>query len=137
MQRCRAGFLRTGQNEIEPLDFSRFSHPHRHESRTADRIAQLISVQITKAAALTLPIFFVTSRFGSMSYIAMAAALKVFARGTLIFFEITIVVLFIASLAAMAALGCLGVRKRNRPSEIPGVLFDRFRPGPGRGISAQ
>jgi hypothetical protein len=72
-----------------------------------------------------------------MSYIAMAAALKVFARGTLIFFEITIVVLFIASLAAMAALGCLGVRKRNRPSEIPGVLFDRFRPGPERRMSAR
>jgi hypothetical protein len=53
----------------------------------------------------------------------MAAALKVFTRGTLTFFEITIVVLFIVSLAAMAALGCLGVRKRNRASEIPGVLF--------------
>ena len=49
----------------------------------------------------------------------MAAALKVFARGTLTFFEIAIVVLFIASLAVLAALGCLwtlsdeleGVRK--------------------------
>ena len=49
----------------------------------------------------------------------MAAALKVFTRGTLTFFEITIVVFFIASLAAMAAVGCLwtladeleGVRK--------------------------
>jgi hypothetical protein len=38
----------------------------------------------------------------------MAAALKVFTRGTLTFFEITIVVFFIASLAAMAVLGCLG-----------------------------
>jgi hypothetical protein len=53
----------------------------------------------------------------------MAAALKVFTRGTLTFCEITIVVLSIASLAAMAALGCLGVRKRNR-AKIPGVLFD-------------
>jgi len=53
----------------------------------------------------------------------MAAALKVFTRGTLTFFEIAIVVLFIASLAAMAALGCLGARKRNRPSEISGVAF--------------
>ena len=51
----------------------------------------------------------------------MAAALKLFMRGTLTFFEIIIVVLFIASLAAMAALGCLGLRKRHRPSEIPGV----------------
>jgi hypothetical protein len=56
----------------------------------------------------------------------MAAALKVFTRATLIFCEITIVVLFIASLAAMAALGCLGARKRNRPSEISGVLFNRL-----------
>jgi hypothetical protein len=67
----------------------------------------------------------------------MAAALKLFARGTLTFFEIIIVVLFIASLAAMAALGCLGLRKRRRPSEIPGVLFDRLHPGPGRGMIAR
>jgi len=67
----------------------------------------------------------------------MEAALKVFTRGTLTFFEITIVVLFIVSLAAMAALGCLGVRKRNRVSEIPGVLFDRLHPGPGRGTIAR
>jgi hypothetical protein len=137
MQCCRAGFLRTGQNEIEPLDFSGLGPPHRHESRTADRIAQLISVQVTKAGALTLPIFFVTSRFGSMSYIAMAAALKVFARGTLTFVEIIIVVLFVASLAAMAAIGCLGPRKRNRASEIPGVLFDRFNRGPRHGLIAR
>ena len=67
----------------------------------------------------------------------MAAALKVFTRGTLTFFEITIVVLFIASLAAMAALGCLGVRKRNRSAEISGVLFDRLNPDPGRGLIAR
>ena len=67
----------------------------------------------------------------------MAAALKVFTRGTLIFFEITIVVLFIASLAAMAALGCLGPRKRNRPSEISGALFDRLNPDPRRGLIAR
>jgi hypothetical protein len=58
----------------------------------------------------------------------MAAALKLFMRGTLTFFEIAAVVLFIASLAAMAALGCLGIRKRNRAFEIPGVLFDRLNP---------
>jgi hypothetical protein len=67
----------------------------------------------------------------------MAAALKVFTRGTLTFFEITIVVLFIASLAAMAALGCLGPRKRNRPSEISGVLFNRLNPDPRRGLIAR
>jgi len=63
----------------------------------------------------------------------MAAALKVFTRGTLTFFEITIVVLFIASLAAIAALGCLGARKRNRPSKISGGLFNRLNPDPRRG----
>ena len=42
--------------------------------------------------------------------VAMAAALKVFARGTLTFFEIAVVVLFIASLAVLAALGCLGAQ---------------------------
>jgi hypothetical protein len=67
----------------------------------------------------------------------MAAALKVFTRGTLAFFEITIVVLFIASLAVMAALGCLGVRKRNRPSEISGVLFDQLNPDRQRGLIAR
>jgi hypothetical protein len=67
----------------------------------------------------------------------MALALKAFTRGTLTFFEITIVVLFIASLAAMAALGCLGVRKRNGPSEISGVLFDRLNPDPQRGLIAR
>ena len=66
----------------------------------------------------------------------MAAALKVFTRGTLIFVEITIVFLFIASLAAIAALACLGTRKRNRASEIPGVLFNRFGRDPRRGLIA-
>jgi hypothetical protein len=66
----------------------------------------------------------------------MAPALKAFIRGTLTFFEIIIVVLFITSLAAIAALGCLGARKRNRASEIPSVLFDRFNPGPRRSLIA-
>src|SRR5215467_2048065 len=48
----------------------------------------------------------------------MAAALKVFARGTFTFFEITIVVFFIASLAAMAAVSCLVARRKKRASEI-------------------
>jgi len=67
----------------------------------------------------------------------MAAALKVFTRGTFAFCEITIVVLFVAALAAMAALGCLGGRKRNRASEIPGVLFDRLNPDPQCGLIAR
>jgi len=67
----------------------------------------------------------------------MAAALKVFTRGTLAFFEITIFILFIASLAAMAALGCLGIRKRNGPSETSGVLIDRLNPDPQRGLIAR
>jgi hypothetical protein len=37
----------------------------------------------------------------------------------------------------MAALGCLGPRKRNRPSEISGVLFDRLNPDPRRGLIAR
>ena len=67
----------------------------------------------------------------------MAAALKVFMRGTLTFFEITIAALFIISLAVMAAVGCLGVQKRNRSSEIAGVLFDRLRPDHRRGLIAR
>ena len=66
----------------------------------------------------------------------MAAALKVFTRGTLTFFEIAIVVLFIASLAAMAVLGCIGARKRNRPSEISGVPFDQLNPDRQHGFTA-
>lgn len=64
----------------------------------------------------------------------MAAALKAFTRGTLTFFEITIVVLFVTSLAAMAAVGCLGARKRNRAAEIPDVL--RLNPDPRHDLIA-
>jgi len=67
----------------------------------------------------------------------MAAALKAFTRGMSTFCEITIVVLFVASLGAMAALGCLGARKRNRASEIPGVLFDRLNLDQGNGLIAR
>jgi hypothetical protein len=57
----------------------------------------------------------------------MSPALKTCARGVLTFVEITIVVTCVLSFAAIAALGCLGGRKRSRASEIPNVLFDRFR----------
>jgi hypothetical protein len=50
----------------------------------------------------------------------MAAALKLLTRGTLTFAEIVVVVLFILSLAAMAAVSCLAPRKRNCAPEIPG-----------------
>jgi len=66
----------------------------------------------------------------------MAAALKVFTRGTLTFFEIAIVVLFIASLAVIAALGCIGARKRNRPFEISSALFDQTNPDRQHGFTA-
>jgi hypothetical protein len=57
----------------------------------------------------------------------MSLALKACARGVLTFVQITIVVAFVVSLAVIAALGCLGARKRSRIPEIPNVLFDRFR----------
>ena len=43
MQCRRAGFLRTGQNEIELLNLFRLPPPHRLESRTDNRFAQLMS----------------------------------------------------------------------------------------------
>ena len=57
----------------------------------------------------------------------MSPALKACARGVLTFLQIMIVVTFIVSLAVIAALNCLGARKRSRACEIPNVLFDRFR----------
>ena len=57
----------------------------------------------------------------------MSLASKACVRGLLTFVEITIVVIFVLSFAVIAALGCLGARKRTRASEIPNVLFDRFR----------
>ena len=57
----------------------------------------------------------------------MSLARKACARGLLTFLQITIVVAVVASHAAIAALGCLGARKRSRACEIPDVLFDRFR----------
>jgi hypothetical protein len=67
----------------------------------------------------------------------MAAALRAFARGTVTFFEIAIVVLFIALLAAMAVLGCLGARKRHRPFESSGVLFDQLNSDRHLGVTAR
>jgi len=57
----------------------------------------------------------------------MSLALKACARGLLTFLQIVIVGAFGVSLAVIAALGCLGARKRSRACEISNVLFDRFR----------
>jgi len=57
----------------------------------------------------------------------MSLALKACARGVVTFVQFMIVVGFVVSLAVIAALGCLGVCKRSRASEIPNILFDRFR----------
>ena len=57
----------------------------------------------------------------------MSLALKTCARGLLTFLQIIIVVAVVVSLAVIAALSCLGARKRSRACEIPNVLFDRFR----------
>ena len=54
MQCRRAGFLRTGQNEIEKFDPSRLGLPHRHESRTANCFAQLISQKSGRADIVDL-----------------------------------------------------------------------------------
>lgn len=51
MQRCRPGFLRASQNEIDPLDLSQLGSPHSHESRTADHIVQSAIAQFRKTAA--------------------------------------------------------------------------------------
>jgi len=55
---------------------------------------------------------FVTSEFGCLSNIAMSPAPKALAYGVLTVLEITIVVLVVMSLAAIA-LSALGLRKRN------------------------
>jgi hypothetical protein len=57
----------------------------------------------------------------------MSLALKACARGVLTFVQFIIVVAFVVSLAVIAALSCLGARKRSRACEIPNILFDRFR----------
>ncbi len=51
----------------------------------------------------------------------MGSALRAIAYGILIFLEITIVVLFIMSLAAIAAFRSVGARKRNRRPETANV----------------
>jgi hypothetical protein len=71
-----------------------------------------------KTAAPNAVDVFVTVQFGSLSYIAMSSTPKALAYGILAFLEITIIVLFISSLAAIAVLSSLGACKRNRPLEL-------------------
>ena len=56
----------------------------------------------------------------------MTLALKTCARGLLTFAQFTVVAACVLSLGIIAALNCLGVRKRARACQIPGVLFDRL-----------
>jgi hypothetical protein len=56
----------------------------------------------------------------------MSLVLKACARGVLTFAQFTIIAALVVSLALIAALNCLGARKRSRACEIPNVLFDRF-----------
>jgi len=56
----------------------------------------------------------------------MSLALKACARGVLTFVQFTIIAVLVVSLAVIAALNCLGARKRSRACEIPNVLFDRY-----------
>jgi hypothetical protein len=57
----------------------------------------------------------------------MSLALKAFGRGVLTFVQFSIIAALVVSLALIAALNCLGARKRSRDCEIPNALFDRFR----------
>jgi type II secretory pathway pseudopilin PulG len=52
----------------------------------------------------------------------MSPAPKALAHGMLIFVEITVAVLFIMSLAAIAVISSLGARKRNRALENANAL---------------
>ena len=56
----------------------------------------------------------------------MGLVLKTCGRGVLTFVQFIIVVAVVVSLAVIAALSCLGARKRSRACDIPNVLFDRF-----------
>ena len=56
----------------------------------------------------------------------MSLALKACARGVLTFVQFTIIAALVLSLALIAALNCLGARKRNRASEIPNVFLHRY-----------
>jgi hypothetical protein len=82
----------------------------------------LASFKSEKRQALTVSIFFVTLKFGFLSYIAMSFAPKAVVHGMLTFLEIIVVLLVVMSLAAIAALNSLGARKRNRPLQNSKVL---------------
>jgi hypothetical protein len=135
MQRCRAGFLCADQNEIEPVDLSQPTLPHRHESRTTNRIAQSSSLSRKSACTNIADLFcnfavliIVAQQTGEQIEIQFPVlqndgpCLKVFARGTLTFLEIIIVVTFVASLATIAAISSLGCASGTGHPEVPNVL---------------
>ena len=82
-----------------------------------------------------MPIFFVTVNLPACLNTEMSPALKACARRVLTFVQLVIVVAFVVSLAAIAALSCLGARKRSRASEIPSVPFESIQGS--RGLTAQ
>jgi len=57
----------------------------------------------------------------------MNLVLKACARGVLTFVQFMIIAALVVSLGLIAALNCLAPRKRSRASEIPNVLFGRYR----------
>ena len=126
MQCGRAGFLRAGQNEIEPLNLPRLSSPHRHESRTSNQVAQSASLKHKARSTANVDLFCNRKTRRTVFTTAMSFALKACVRGILTLVHFIIVVAFVVSLGAIAALGCLGARKRARASKTANVLLDQF-----------
>ena len=126
MQCGRAGFLRAGQNEIEPLNLPRLSSPHRHESRTSNQVAQSASLKQKARSTANVDLFCNRKTRRTVFTTAMSFALKACVRGILTLVHFIIVVAFVVSLGAIAALGCLGARKRARASKTANVLLDQF-----------
>jgi len=65
----------------------------------------------------------------------MTLAVKACTRSVLTFVQFTIIAALVVSLALIAVLSCLGLRKRSRTCEIPNALFDRLKES--RGLTAQ
>ena len=108
MQRGRAGFLRAGQNELQLLDLSRLGSPHRHESRTSNQVAQSASLKQKARSTANVDLFCNRKTRRTVFTTAMSFALKACVRGILTLVHFIIVVAFVVSLGAIAALGCLG-----------------------------
>ena len=95
-------------------------------------------VNSRKWNASNFRILFVTSELRCLSEIAMSPAPKALAYGMLTLLEITIVVLVVMSLAAIAVLSALGSRKRNYALEDTKALhFIRSANGHSSGLSPE